>query len=141
MSISTTVTALFASFLYRHLPDRTKRLMFLASLSARLSKKTTFDQRTLHKLNQAMSLSADDSALNLPVQISHAIWKGDNGVEILRPNENFAEMTSEKAEELIDGLISAAPKWIHYGKDDKELRSDVRELLMNQELLAAVRAG
>lgn len=137
MGIGTAIRSMAAAALSKHLPDRTKKLMFLASLGARLSKRTTFDQGTLHKLNKVMDLCSDDSALKLPVQISQAIWKGDKGVEVLRPDQNIAEMSEEQLEKAVDQLMKASPVWLRYSTTDSpdEIRQDIKTLLLNREIL------
>lgn len=118
-----------ANMLDRHLPERTKRLLFLASFSAQLRDPREYDQEMLHKLNQMFELSSDDAALKLPVHLSHAIWRN-------RPLEPGLRLTlrSEciqgRASTIATKVVKAMPRWLRYG-DDKRMLTEITQLLRN----------
>ena len=119
------------AYVNARLPARTKRLVFLASLSARLKGSDTFDNETLHKLNKVMVLCNTESALKLPVQLSRAIWHGKTSYEIF--NADIQEGTLNRAliKELAQRVTSAMPGWLRYG-DDTAIEKDVERLLDNR---------
>jgi hypothetical protein len=75
---SVAIKEVLVDMLDKHLPRRTKRLLFLASFFASVKdeKEPSFDDPALQKLNQLMRLSNTDSALKLPVHLSRVIWRG-----------------------------------------------------------------
>lgn len=124
-----------AAFLETHLPNRTKRLVFLASLTARLKGSETFDQETLHKLNKVMILSSSDSALKLPVQLSRAIWHGKTSYEIFNAElDATCSLNQAYLKELASRVISAMPAWLRYASDDA-IEHDVEQLLENRSIV------
>lgn len=125
----------FAGVLSKHLPNRTKRLILFASLSARMCNTTRFDKTTLSKLNQVMLLGSDDNALKLPMQLSKAIWKGDNGVQVLHPEPQAAD-----PDEVINRVLDAIPSWLRYGHSET-IRADLKTFMSHQGLLPAPEAA
>lgn len=124
-----------ASMLNRHLSERTKRLLFLASFSAQLRDPKEFDSELLHKLNAMFELSSDDAALKLPVQISHAIWRNrplEPGLRLTLRTESM----QGRATALGKKVIEAMPSWMRYG-DDKRMLKDTEQLLSNWQQLGA----
>jgi hypothetical protein len=125
----------FSSMLDRHLPERTKRLLFLASFSAQLKAPQEFNREMLHKLNKMLDLSADDAALKFPIHISGAIWRN-------RPFEAGARIDTRTLQDQTDvrglgmRIVSAMPKWLRYG-DDGRMLCDVERLLRNWQHVGA----
>jgi hypothetical protein len=122
------------SLLRDHLPNRTKRLVFLASLAARLKGSDTFDSETLHKLNRVMELGKTDSALKLPYELSRAIWQGKTSYEILDLDFTSSSFNQARKEEMSQRIINAMPSWLRYGSD-KDIFVDVNHLLDNKSLV------
>lgn len=120
--------------LQEHLPNRTKRLVFLASLAARLKGSETFDTETLRKLNRVMELGKSDSALKLPYGLSRAIWQGKTSYELL--SVDFAEgaLNQARKDEMVARIINAMPGWLRYGTN-KDIELDVGRLLDNKSLV------
>jgi hypothetical protein len=125
----------FSSMLDRHLPERTKRLLFLASFSAQLKAPQEFNREMLHKLNKMLDLSADDAALKFPIHISGAIWRN-------RPFEAGTRIDTRTLQDQTDvrglgmRIVSAMPKWLRYG-DDGRMLGDVERLLRNWQHVGA----
>lgn len=120
-------------FIRRHLPDRTKRLIFISSLIANIKTDKEFDQKTLHKLNMVMQLASNESALKLPVQLSHAIWHGRDTFE----KYNSAIPTDHKPEkttiaDINHRILEAMPPWLRYG-DDAVIEKDLCLLFNNTQ--------
>jgi hypothetical protein len=125
----------FSTLLDRHLPERTKRLLFLASFSAQLKAPQEFNGEMLHKLNKMLELSTDDAALKFPIHISHAIWRNrplELGVRI--DSKALPDQTEVRGIGL--RIVSAMPKWLRYGDECKMLH-DVERLLHNWQQVGA----
>lgn len=123
-----------ANMLDRHLSERTKRLLFLASFSAQLRDPSEYDKEVLHKLNQMFALASDDAALKLPVHLSHAIWRN-------RPLEPGLRLTLRagdirpRAKVISTKILEAMPRWMRY--DDKRMLKDVEQLLSDWQQAGA----
>jgi hypothetical protein len=131
MTRSTSIKPFFAGLLMKHLPNRTKRLILFASLSARMCNTTRFDKSTLSKLNQVMLLGSDDNALTLPVQLSKVIWKGDAGVQV-----HYPEPQAVDPEEAISRVFEAIPQWLRYAQPET-IRADLMTFMSHRDLIAA----
>jgi len=128
------------NFLKKRLPDRTKRLVFLASLTARLKDSEIFDIATLKKLNRVMALASSDAAIELPVCLSHAIWHGKSAYNILsidNTNANELVIDNKNIERMSLSVISIMPQWLLYG-EQKAIRQDVEQLLNNYNSIVTI---
>lgn len=130
-AIGVSVRSHTLSILASVLPNRTKRLVCLASLSAYISGKTRFDQEMIHKLNQVMSLSSADSALKFPMQLGGVIWNSDDGVVVVYPNA----ATDQEFDNIISKLLRDLPQWLRYA-DLNTVETDFRKLFDNRAILA-----
>lgn len=126
----------FQGFLQAHLPKRTKRMVFLASLTARLKGSQPFDNETLEKLNRVMELAKTDSALKLPYELSRAIWHGKNPYEILKTDITEGSFSNVRIKEMSASIINAMPDWLRYG-DNQDIEQDVERLLDHKSLVFA----
>lgn len=116
------------------LSERTKRLIFLASFSARIKGQTNFDSETLHKLNKVMALASNDEAVRLPVHLSRAIWRGRTIHEIADQAVLSASFDKERLQQFASRVLEAMPKWLRYGSDDV-IRDDLAKLLTHRSVL------
>jgi hypothetical protein len=127
--ITTVVRRGAIAFLDRHLQGRTKRLIFLASLSARLKDSSKLDHDTMKKLNTLMDLCKDESAIKLPVELSKVIWHGKASYEICRDQvSSLSSLSSDRINLISTRVLTAMPAWLRYGNDD-EMQKDVAKLL------------
>lgn len=124
----------FVGLLQEYLPNRTKRLVFLASLAARLKGSESFDTETLHKLNRIMELGKSDSALKLPYGLSRAIWHGKTSYELLSAEYAESSLDSVRKAEMTARIINAMPNWLRYGPD-QDIKVDVGRLLDNKSMV------
>lgn len=125
------------SLLDSQLPRRTKRLIFLASFSARMKNERQFDNDTLEKLNKLMVLSNSDSALKLPIHLSKVIWNGRTLNDICA--DSFAEgpLSTDRVAVAAEQIVNRMPNWLRYGRRN-DIVADVKKLLLNRvEVLAA----
>jgi hypothetical protein len=131
-----------ASALGKHLSGKTKRMVFLASLSARLksdSKKEigqfADDDETLAKLNEVMALAHSTSATKLPVVLSKVIWQGQAleqiALEDVRTSKPF---TKERLQQISARVLDAMPSWLRYDSDPV-IERDVTKLLQHRGLV------
>lgn len=116
-------------------PERTKRLIFLASFSARLKGQDTFDRETLHKLNEVMALASrsSEAAINFPVVLSKVIWRG-RVIHDLNSELLTLSFSKERLQQLVDRVLEAMPKWLHYASVEV-MREDLARLLDHRSVL------
>lgn len=129
------VKNMFIELLDKHLPRRTKRLLFLASFSARVKGEANFDSDTLRKLNHLMALSNTDSALQLPIHLSRAIWEGRTISEICGDEIREGQLTPERVATATGRIVSLMPAWLRYGRQE-DIERDVKQLLVHHQILA-----
>lgn len=132
--VSGAMRAGFTRLLARHLPKRTKRLIFLASFSARLKGSNNFDNATLKKLNEVMALASSDSSIKLPVHLSRAIWNGKTVLDICDENVCIAPYGNTHVRMLAQRVINVMPAWLRYG-DESVIKEDVSKLLDNRDIV------
>jgi len=123
-----------SGFFFKHLPNRTKRLVFMASLTARLKGSDTFTDDTLRKLNTIMSLSNSDSAMKLPVHLSRVIWRGKGSYEIFNDNVDKSSLTQTQIKNAISRALDAMPAWLRYC-DDAVIEKDVQCIIENRSIV------
>lgn len=130
--VTDVITGRMASLAAKCLPERTKRLIFLASFSAQLKDPKEMSNELLHKLNKVLELSADDAALKFPVHLSHAIWRNrplEPGVkQTLRAND-FRPRAAQAITALSAKIIAAMPSCLRY--DEDKMSEDVQKLIRN----------
>jgi hypothetical protein len=118
------------------LPNRTKRLVFISSLTARFRGSNSVDKETLHKLNQMMKLCANEKAMELPVLFGSAIWQGKTSVEICNGDVCKTEITSTNVKDMVANVVTVMPKCLKYGNDG-QMEKDVEQFLLNSKVLIA----
>lgn len=126
--VTNVITGGLASLASRVLPERTKRLMFLASLSAHLKETNQMSGEMLRKINELFGLSVDDNALKFPVHLSHAIWRNrplEPGVRQSLGAEDIRPRVHAMARKVIDAM----PQCLRY--DEPRMERDVESLLRN----------
>lgn len=124
------VSRIVTKVLAKVIPDRTKRLVMLSSLYASMCNKTNFNSNTISKLNKIMALSSDDKALEFPMQLSSAIWHGDQGKTIL--HDSNAQQLS--VHDVIEKILNTMPQWLIYS-DRESVSQDIAKLLANRSKL------
>jgi hypothetical protein len=136
--VTNVITGGLASLATRVLPERTKRLMFLASLSAHLKETNQMSTESLRKINELFSLSADDNALKFPVHLSHAIWRNrplEPGVRQSLTSEDKLPKAGPAIAAIARKVIDAMPACLRY--DEPKMESDVVDLLRNLQQVGA----
>ncbi len=121
-------------FLNKHLPSRTKRLVFLASFAARLKESTVLEKETIQKLNKVLTLATTDEALMFPVQLSRVIWHGKTSYEICNEDLSEGSLSSNRIAEVANAIMAAMPEWLRYD-DASVIEKDVEVLLVNRNIV------
>ncbi len=130
-SFSSVLAQGIIGFFATYLPARMKRLILLASVSGRLKEPETFSNETLAKLNKVMELSMRDSALNVPIQLSRAIWYGKTSKEIIQDEPNAITSDEDRIVRAAHRIFETAPTWLRYGSEE-EMMPDLIKLLRLQ---------
>lgn len=110
------------------LPAHAKKLLWLASLHARLVHDELMTDIGLEKLNQTMGLSNSYTALKLPATISTTLWKQeelDAVVKNIKANGSEC-LTPEEADRLCSTVLKITPDWLRY--DPIDMFIDLRQL-------------
>jgi len=132
----------FAAFLGQHLSGKTKRMVFLASFSARLKAESfkdsvnlANDDETLAKLNEVMVLAHRPSAAKFPVALSKVIWQDQTVEQITQEDVRTATtFTKEHLQKISARVLDAMPSWLRYDSDPV-IKNDVTKLLENRNLV------
>lgn len=130
--VTDVITGGLASLAMRVLPERTKRLMFLASFSAHLKETNEMSGELLHKLNKMFELSVDDNALKLPVHLSRAIWRNrplEAGVKQTLRVDDIRPRSTPAISAIANKIIAAMPACLRY--DEAKMSEDVTKLIRN----------
>jgi hypothetical protein len=135
--VTNVITGGLASLATRVLPERTKRLMFLASLSAHLKETNQMSKESLRKINALFGLSADDNALKFPVHLSHAIWRNRPLEPGVRQSFTASDIRPRGApiSAIARKVIDAMPQCLRY--DEPKMEKDVVDLLQNWQQVGA----
>ena len=118
------------------LNERAKRLIFLASLSARFNDRNDIDRATLHRLNQLMRLCSTEAAMDLPVHLSKVIWRGKT-IDVITAEQQIltpTAFTKEHLQQLAARVLNTMPKWLRYGPE-AAMQDDVARLLEHRSVL------
>lgn len=126
----------FRSWLFRRLPTRVKRMMFLASLFGYLIGKKTPSDQSIRRLNTSLKLYNDNSAIRFPIHIYKSLWKSlDDNVEYYSAiGETFTEYAkrltvSGRAREIGEVVFRHSPYWMLYG-DRETIVKDVELMIL-----------
>lgn len=135
-SLQTSLAEGVVNFLGTHLSKRMKRLILLASVSGRLKEPDTFNNETLAKLNRVMELGKRDSAIMVPVQLSKAIWYGQNTREIIEDDPSTITSDEERLRRAAMRLYDRSPKWLRYGSAEEVLPDLIKLLRIQPSVLS-----
>lgn len=125
------------SMLDKRLPQRTKRLVFLASLTARLKGEDNLDSETLHKLNKTMQLATRDSSLLLPAHLNKIIWSSMSAHNSINEIAIQGDWSNTRIRRICQCVLLAMPCWLRYA-DDSDIARDVERLLKQHTVVFGV---
>jgi hypothetical protein len=97
------------------LPDRMKRIMYLASLMAIAKDSNIPEEKLISKLNKVLKLSTtNDAALKLPIFLSQLIWSNETVFKADIETLTNCDSTDALAIESADRITSSIPSWFTY---------------------------
>lgn len=128
--------SLFVNYLEKRLPSRTKRLIFLASLSAKVTTEgDQFDPETLRKINSLLRICGSEKAMNLPIHLNEVIWNNEVVCDV---EKLMALDGKEEQEELVQSFVQSVmavmPKWLKYGRQG-DTQKDLETLFRNSKFV------
>ena len=127
----TAVSSAVIGTLGKHLPNRTKRIVFLTSLAGRLKEAFLLDEVVISGINKLFKLASSDAALEFPYDLSKVIWGGKTREDICRSSFNSNITFTFSIASITRCIMEAIPSWLRYGSD-KEIESDIELLLENR---------
>jgi len=107
------------------LPDRTKRMMFVASVAGAAQEKDDLGDEVLSRLNGLMKLCSSDRAMELPVKLNKVIWNGEVVHDVNRVAQENGKASPEAMAEALAKLKDSMPAWMRYDGDmvDADLKT------------------
>jgi len=120
------ITSCIAFFL----PERMKRILFVSSLAAQLSKDQTVPPEALSKINELLDLAHDSGSMELGVELSNVIWKDAECSLMCFQMSNEQFIAQERIPYIISIILKATAPWLRYGKEnDGAMEKDIRALI------------
>lgn len=113
------------------LPDRTKRMVVISSLTANVLKLEELDTPTMERLNKAFKLCSLNEAMQLPVLLNSLLWRNkpiSGVIRVLMTEDNVCE---SKITVLTQSVKSVIPVWLRYS--DAQLHDDVTYFLTHRK--------
>lgn len=132
--LSNALKLFILGFLSKHLSNRIKRTIFLASFWARVKDDEQIHPAMLKKLNDVMVLSNTEEALMVPVQLSRVIWNGRTSTEICRTDVLEKVLSEDQIRSAASSVNLTMPTWLKYAEKDK-IESDIKTLLGHRSLV------
>lgn len=123
--------------LFHILPSRTKRVLFISSLSGKVTGQRELDRNVRLRLLGAFSLCNDPDAIALPVAYNEKIWANrpiDSLVEKVLSSE---ELDVVELTRIARQIVAMMPCWLVYGQT-MHIVQEVRELLSQRNELFTV---
>lgn len=122
------INSFFGFLLAMILPERIKRLLFVASLAGYVKATTELDDKTMSQINELFSLCTVENAMRFPLSINSIIWHErsirDDYNDIVHDTASFSDA---RVKLFIGRVKSSIPKWMLY--DNAQLDDDVRKLV------------
>lgn len=118
----TTLRGKLIAKLAGRLPERAKRLIFIASFTTivapRRERVHCLDEGTLRSINELMHVCARDDAMKLPSYLHGVIWNG-------RALPTLAELEADDVstrKSFIEKIQRQIPSWLRYEKIDNDIQ-------------------
>ena len=110
--------------LFRLLPHRSKRTMFLTSLYFYLVKEGMFRNVSLRQFSQMAKIDMSSAGMQLPLASKELIWKPTNVLHVVQEEYSHCPLnaigncpTWERAKELSETIVDSTPLWLRYNRD------------------------
>jgi hypothetical protein len=120
--------------LFHILPRRTKRLVFLSSLSGKLAGSVEMDRESRQRLQANFGLCVDPDAVALPLAYNEKIWANRPIESLVCPIYLSSTLTEQELTRTARKIVVLMPCWLVYGQT-KKIVEDVRELLQKKDEL------
>ena len=122
--------------LYKALPRRIRRLVFIASVVGYLHDTVNVPDALIEKLNRLLDLAHDPNAIRFPIVIHNVIWRNLNEISLAEHGIVASSLkeyiknlkTEEEIAQLTELLIENAPCWTLYEKPEV-IERDLKVLL------------
>ena len=118
----------FIVSLITKMPARMKRMMFFASLIARIRNTSNLDMETAHSLNTALNLANSDTSLMLPAMMSEKIWSSVPGIEEVIHIFKMRNWATDKLNDICKKIVDIIPDFLVYSSK-KRMQEDVECLI------------
>ena len=110
--------------LYRLLPRRSKRTMFLTSLYFYLVKEGMFRNVTLRQFSKMAMIDMSSAGMKLPLASKELIWQETNVLNVVREEYSHCPLNAldqcpswDRARELSETIVDSAPRWLCYDRE------------------------
>lgn len=110
--------------LFRILPQRSKRTMFLTSLYFYLVKEGLFRNVTLRQFSKMAKIDMSSAGMKLPLASKELIWKQTNVVNAVQEEYSHCPLNAidhcpswERARELSETIVDSTPVWLRYNRE------------------------
>lgn len=104
------------------MPDKSKRVLFAASLYSYLKGLTANDLPKLERFNRVLHLVKNNADLEIALYTQNSIWSGR-----LRTTSDQC-LTPEGFNLKMEEVIRGCPSWLKYGQLE-DMRKDARQVL------------
>ncbi|QVD49392.1 hypothetical protein LUCX_322 [Xanthomonas phage vB_XciM_LucasX] len=125
---SSRVRAVVEFCLSKLVSEHAKRIIFVTSLYARMSRLEKLQAAAIDKLNHFMVLATNSASLPLPSRLQNVIWKSTSLNDMLSPEILKTPLTPEQRRELSTKVVDITPGWLRYGTKPSMI-DDVGNLL------------
>lgn len=133
---SSLARTVMGSILSKLVNQHTKRIIFISSLYARISRIDRLQQSAVEKLNQLMVLATNEKSLTFSARFHGLVWRGTGITTVLSPENLRPLMSEDQRRELSAQVVDMAPRCLRYGKS--EMIRDVQRLLFQSNDLVTV---
>ena len=126
--------------LFHILPSRTKRMVFLTSLTGYVTGMKEMDRPTRLHLKEQFDLCKDPDALALPLAYNEKIWANrpiDNLIGRVLVEADSLGYTEQELTRYARQIVAMMPCWLVYGQT-MDIVKEVRQLLLQRNELLPV---
>lgn len=135
-SLGQGIRSRFVRWLYRIMPPRARRMMFIISLVQLIRGPQALTDQTLSNVNDIMELGFSPESLRFPAGISHLVWRGVSAEALKRglTPETYRELDQTAIHRITENLNAPDHDWRAYGSR-QQMQEDLHKLLKNRAAL------
>ena len=126
--------------LFHILPSRTKRMVFLTTLTAKVTGLKEMDREKRIHLQSQFALCKDPDAISLPLAYNEKIWGNrpiDELIERVQNEPSSTGFTEQEMTRMARQIVAMMPCWLVYTQT-MEIVKEVRQLLSQRNELLPV---